>query len=282
MKRFPKAPSGFLPARIIVLTVAILLLTWAGKARAAEFDQTYAGFDALLKADVTNGRVDYQSLKADPGPLNRYLDSAAGVSENRFNGWSVPRRLAFLINLYNGSTLKLIVDHYPLKSIKDIGSFFHGPWDQKVVRLFGKTITLNDLEHGILRKQYSEPRIHMALVCAAKGCPMLRSEAYRADRLDEQLNDQSRGYISSPAGLKIDRQKGHVYFSSIFKWYGKDFVTQYAPAAAFPGLDETESAVANFCQGYLDESDSDFLKKGGYSVKFLDYDWTLNEKQAER
>ncbi len=282
MKRFPTEPNGFLPRQLIALMVFMFLLIWTGRAWAADFDQTYSGYDALLKTYVKNGRVDYQGLKADPASLNRYLDSAAAVSLAQFNKWSESERLAFLINLYNGSTLKLIIDHYPLESIKDIGFFFRGPWDQKIVRLFGKIITLNELEHGILRKQYNEPRIHMALVCAAKGCPILRSEAYQADKLDQQLNDQSRRYIMSSAGLMVDRKNNVVYFSSIFKWYGKDFVAKYSPSTAFPELDTTESAVANFCRGYLPGSESDFLKKGGYTVKYLDYDWTLNEQQKKR
>ena len=187
-------------------------------------------------------------------------------------------RLAFLINLYNASTLKLIVDHYPVQSIKDIGRFFKGPWDQPVVRLFGKSVTLNHLEHDILRKQYSEPRIHMVLVCAAKGCPLLLGMAYTADKLDEQLSGQSRRYLLSPAGLSIDREKKVVYFSSIFKWYGEDFVSRHSPTTGFTGLDKAERAVANFCSVYLDSADRDYLTAGGYSVKHLDYDWSLNEK----
>ena len=245
---------------------------------AQAFDQTYESYDKVLKTTVTDGRVNYSGLKSAPKALESYLDSAAGVPEEQFNSWTESQRLAFLINLYNAATLKLIIDHYPVKSIKDIGSFFKGPWDQPAVRLFGKTITLNHLEHGILRKQYSEPRIHMVLVCAAKGCPALRNEAYHSEKLDEQLNDQSRRYLLSPAGLSIDREKKVVYFSSIFKWYGEDFIAKYSPNAGFTGLDKTERAVANFCSAYLTSADSEFLSAGGYSVKYLDYDWSLNEK----
>ncbi|MGD9242854.1 MAG: DUF547 domain-containing protein, partial [Desulfobacterales bacterium] len=264
--------------RLIAMLLSAALLSWAGVVNAAEFDQTYAGYDSLLKQYVTDGRVDYKGLKTDPNALDRYTDSAAGVPEEQFNLWTESQRLAFLINLYNAATLKLIVDHYPVKSIKDIGSLFKGPWDQPVVRLYGKTITLNHLEHNILRKQYSEPRIHMALVCAAKSCPQLRSEAYTTEKLDEQLNDQSRQYLVSPAGLNVDRKKKVAYFSSIFKWYGEDFVAKYSPTTGFAGLDKTERAVANFCSAYLISADRDFLATGGYSVKYLDYDWSLNEK----
>jgi hypothetical protein len=199
----------------LILTAVLASPAVAVSARA--FDQTYENYNNVLKTYVAVGRMNYSGLKASPKALEDYLESAAEVTEEQFNAWTEPQRLAFLINLYNAGTLKLIIDHYPVKSIKDIGSFFKGPWDQPAVKLFGKTITLNHLEHGILRKQYSEPRIHMALVCAAKGCPRLRSEAYLAETLDGQLNDQSREYLASPEGLIIDRLENAVYFSSIFK-----------------------------------------------------------------
>jgi len=210
--------------------------------------------DALLKDHVVNGRVDYRALKADPAPLKTYLAEAGAVTESTFGGWSEQQQLAFLINLYNAATLQLIVDHYPVESIKDIGSFFKGPWDQPAVPMFGKTITLNTLEHKIIRPQYNEPRVHMALVCAAKGCPLLRSEAYTAERLNEQLDDQSRQYLATPAGLVIDRNKGTASISSIFKWYGDDF-----------------ASVPTFVEMYSGESID------GLKIKYLSYDWSLNE-----
>jgi hypothetical protein len=250
----------------------------AGVEAAQAFDQSYAQYDNVLKTYVADGLVNYKGLKTAPLELDGYLKNTAGVPEEQFNAWTESQRLAFLINLYNAATLKLIIDNYPVKSIKDIGNFFKGPWDQPAVKLFGKTITLNHLEHDILRKQYSEPRIHVVLVCAAKGCPALRNEAYYAEKLDEQLNDQSRRFLLSPAGLGIDHEKKVVYFSSIFKWYGEDFIAHYSPKAGFTGLDKTERAVANFCSEYLASADSDFLSAGGYSVRYLDYDWSLNEK----
>lgn len=264
--------------RLFALLVFTTLYFTAAITGAAQFDRTHAGYDALLKQFVTDGRVDYQGLKADTTALDRYLDSTAGVSKAAFNAWTESERLALLINLYNAATLKLIVDHYPVKSIKKIGSIIKGPWDQPVVRLFGETITLNNMEHDIVRKRYNEPRIHLALVCAAKGCPPLRSEAYVASKLDAQLDEQSRRFLASPAGLRIDRGKKVVYFSSIFKWYGEDFVAGFSPSSGFSGLDNTERTVANFCSGYLSAPDGDYLKAGGYSVKYLDYDWALNAK----
>lgn len=266
----------------VLLAIALFTIVFymgAGPATAAGFDQSYSVYDSLLKKYVTpQGRVDYPGLKADPAALDRHLQSAADLGRSQFDAWPEARRLAFLINLYNAATLKLIVDHYPVESIKDIGGIFRGPWDQAFIKLFGATVTLNHLEHDVLRKEYQEPRIHMALVCAAKGCPPLRNEAYTADRLDAQLEDQSSRYLAGPAGLRIDRQRRVVYFSSIFKWYGDDFRHGYAPDHGFAGLDRTERAVANFVSGHLSAADADYLSKGGYDIRYLDYDWSLNRQ----
>lgn len=242
----------------IVLAAGVFSSLWISCVPAEEsnsFNHTHAAYDAILKASVTNGFVDYKSLKAEPAALNGYLDSLGAVRESDFKKWTEPQQIAFLANLYNAATLKLIVDNYPVKSIKDIGSFLKDPWDQPVLRLFGKTITLNNLEHDILRKEFKEPRLHMALVCAARGCPPLRSEAYVGERLNEQLDDQSRIYLASPAGLVIDMTKGEARISSIYKWYGEDF-----------------PSVSDFIEKYSSKS----LK--GLKIRYLDYDWSLNSR----
>jgi hypothetical protein len=236
-----------------IAALAIVLLS--AVAWAQEFDHNHGVYDAVLKTYVNDGRVNYKALKAAPKALDQYLNTLAAVSDVQFKGWAEPQQIAFLVNLYNASTLRMILDHYPVNSIKDIGSFLRGPWDQPVVRLLGKTITLNNLEHDILRKDYNEPRLHMALVCAAKGCPPLRSEAYTAERLNEQLDDQSRIYLASPAGLRIDRTQGEAHLSAIFKWYGKDFPSVPAFVAKHSG------------------QSIDRLK-----IRYLDYDWSLNER----
>jgi len=171
---------------------------------AADFDQSHVIFDGVLKQYVKNARVDYAALKAHPQDLNRYLDQVAAVGKKEFKQWSEPQQIAFLSNGYNAYTLRLIIGTYPLKSIKDIGSFFSGPWDQPVVRLFGETINLNTLEHKVLRVDYAEPRIHFALVCAAKGCPPLRGEAYVGTQLEDQLVDQARQFLAETTQNRVD------------------------------------------------------------------------------
>ena len=264
---------------LFLLLVVVLLISTVCTA-AQEFDQTHSLYNGLLKVYVAKGKVDYAALKAEPQVLDQYLALLAGVPEKQFASWDEARQLAFLFNLYNAATLRLIRDHYPVQSIKDIGGGFQGPWDQPVIELFGKHITLNWLEHDLLRKHYNEPRLHMALVCAANGCPPLRSEAYTAEHLQEQLDDQARELLADPGKFRIDRDKNIVYFSSIFKWYGDDFKSRYMPSTGFAGLDQTQSAVANFCAGYLAGPDRAYLAAGGYAVRFLDYDWSLNEQKS--
>jgi len=260
-----------LPAFLLSISLCIASLS------AQEFDHTHKAYDAILEKYALEGNVDYQSLHTNPRALKRYLNTMATVSKPQFQKFSKEQQLAFLFNLYNAATLKLIIDHYPVKSIKDIGSWFKGPWDQPVVWLFGTTITLNNLEHDILRKGYNEPRLHLALVCAAKGCPPLRTEAYTAEKLNTQLNDQTHTFLAGSSGLRINRQTRTVYVSSIFKWYGKDFISIYTPGAGFVGLNKIERAVAAFCSRYVSDQKRAYLMTGDYTVKYIDYDWSLNE-----
>lgn len=246
------------------------------------FDPDHMLYDIVLKEFVTEGLVDYAELQKNPHSLKRYLTDLSRVTEPVFKGWENKQQLAFLINLYNAATLKLIVNHYPVNSIKDIGSLFKGPWHQPIITLFGKSITLNRLEHRIIRRDYDEPRIHLALVCGAKGCPQLRSEAYTGEKLNRQLDNQAKVFLNSHTGMQIDRQNRIVYAASIFKWYGKDFVSHYTPESGFKGFNKTERAVLNFCSQYLSEEDHTYLAASGYSLKYQDYDWSLNEKEVKK
>jgi len=254
MTRFKTIPPLF--------AVALCFATLTLHSIAADFDQSSAIFDGVLKQYVKNAHVDYAALKAHPQDMNRYLDQVAAVSKTDFKKWSEPQQIAFLINAYNAYTLRLIIEHFPLKSIKDIGGWFRGPWDQPVVKLFGETINLNTLEHKILRVDYAEPRIHFALVCAAKGCPPLRSEAYVADRLNEQLDDQAKHFLANPAKNRVDVANQTVYLSPIFKWYGVDF-------------EKKSGSVLAALKPYWP---SKAIGTDDFKIRYTDYDWSLNEQ----
>ena len=233
---------------------------------AAEFDHSHAALDRILKARVKNERVDYAALKADSKDLDAWLKSAGAVTEAEFNRWSQPQQLAFLMNLYNAATLRLILDNYPLKSIKDIGSVFKGPWKQEVVPLFGKTITLDYLEHSILRKKYTEPRVHFAIVCAAKGCPPLRAEAYVPDKLNEQLDEQGRIFLGGREKNRFDSKMGVLFLSPIFKWFSEDF-------------EKKSGSVTKFVTPFFPpETQKQIQATRSPDIRYTDYDWSLNEQ----
>jgi len=233
----------------------LLVLLALGARSEPAFDHQHAAYSALLSEHVSGGLVDYRALKQSPRALGDYLRQLAAVPEPTFQSWGTPDQLAYLINLYNAATLQLVVDHYPLTGIKEIGNWVKGPWDQPVVSLFGQQVTLNHLEHKVIRPRYREPRIHMALVCAARGCPPLKASAYVGSELERQLAEQSRAYLASPAGLRLDRPSGQLSISAIFKWYGKDF-----------------PSVATFVDTYSNHP------VAGLKIRYLAYDWSLNDQ----
>ncbi len=239
---------------ISLLVISSVLTVSSAKA----FDHAHNSLNTVLKTYVnSDGMVDYKSLKANRGDLDSYLKSTAAVSESDYNGWSESTRLAFLINVYNAETLQLIIDNYPVKSIKKIGSILGTPWDVKSVSLFGETTTLNYVEHSILRKKYTEPRVHFAIVCAAMGCPPLRNEAFVAERLDAQLTSQAKTFLGQSSKNRIEGNT--LYLSTIFKWFGGDFT-------------KGGKSVPEYIDPYIDGDTK------GKKIKYTDYDWSLNKQ----
>jgi hypothetical protein len=140
-------------------------------------------------------------------------------------------------------------------------------------------MTLEEIEHARLRRNFKEPRIHVALVCAAMGCPSLRNEPYVAGRLDAQLDDQANRFLKDSDKFRIDRGVGRVYLSSIFKWFGDDFAATYGAGARFADHKGSERAVLGFVSGYLSPSDAQYLSEREFGIEYLDYDWALNERK---
>ena len=220
------------------------------------------------------GLVDYEKLQIDRRPLDAYNASIQLASQATYDSWSEPDQIAFLINAYNSLTLSSIIDESPIKdSIKDIV----GVWRFKRHGLLQGEQTLNNIEHDILRADFDEPRIHAALVCAAISCPYLRQEPFTGENLDAQLDDQVRIFISRKEAFEIDRENGVVKLAAIFDGFADDWVPSYAPSEGFAGKDN-ERAVLNFISTHLSEEDSNYLKEGNYTVKYSDYDWSLNRQ----
>jgi hypothetical protein len=219
--------------------------------------------------------VDYDGMLASREQLRSYLDNIAAVSRDTFETWSADDQLAFLINTYNAWTIELILTEYPdIDSIRDIGFLyiFDTAWRRDIVSLFGGQVSLDDLEHGMIRgwDRYNEPRIHFAVNCAAIGCPALRAEAYNGDFLEQQLEDNTRQFLSDRT--RNYYSEGRLYVSSIFNWYEEDF------EQGWNGI----NSVADFLSSYsdalqLDRETTTTLKNGQLSIRYLSYDWGLNQ-----
>jgi len=218
-------------------------------------------------AVVQNGRVDYAKLNAAPAELDSYLKEIAAVPAAEFARWPEADRLALLINLYNAQTLRLIINHYPLKSIRSIGTLPGAAWRELIVRQGGRIMTLDHLENKVIRVEYNEPRIHFALVCAAVSCPPLRSEPYTGARLDAQLAEQTTVFLATPELNRYDAATGTLHLSPIFKWYAEDFTKPAGSLAAYvkPFLPAAQRAA--------------LTDPAKVKVKFTDYDWALNAQR---
>jgi hypothetical protein len=182
-------------------------------------------WDALLRQHVSHGLVDYAAFRNNPA-FTQYLASLNGVDPSKYEE---PERIAFWLNVYNAFTVELVASRGETQSIRDIDKTFgvlslKGPWSTPFVKAAGRTLTLDDVEHRILRKEFSEPRVHFAMAFAALGGPPLRSEAYTGSKLDEQLDDQARVFLrESPTKNSVDTSRYTVYASPILTRYSADF-----------------------------------------------------------
>jgi hypothetical protein len=210
----------------------------------------HSDWNVLLQQYVSEkGNVNYKGFKKDELKLKSYLTSLSKDMPD--NSWSKDKKMAYWINTYNAFTIQLIVDNYPISSIKNI----ENPWDIEFINLGDKTFSLNDIEHEILRKM-NDPRIHFGIVCASASCPKLQNVAFEASNLDSQLDDAAKEFLADPARNNLS--KNAIQLSKIFKWFAKDF--------------KNEGSLIDFLNKYSEITISQNAKKS-----FKDYDWNLNE-----
>jgi len=242
--------------------------------------------DALSRFLDDRGMVNYRQLKNGRGELDRFTETLGALSQSTYQNWNQAEQLSFWINAYNALTLKAVIDHYPIQA-----SFFKslvypknsirqipGVCDELNFPVLGRQLTLNDIEHQIIRKEFPEPRIHLALVCASGGCPPLRGEPYRGETLETQLEDQAKVFLSDPEKFRIDREQNRIYLSAIFDWFKQDFAEKYTTETGFQGGTDAERPVLKFISSHLNEQDAQYLREGKYKIEYLDYDWSLNEQ----
>ena len=231
----------------------------------------HTGWDRLLKRYVKPGadgfdRVDYAGFKSQAhDALKDYIRKLEAVDPARLNR---PEQFALLANLYNAKTVDIVLDHYPVELIKDIaldggllGVFSSGPWKAKVLKMKGVELSLDDIEHGILRPIFRDPRVHYAVNCASVGCPNLLSEAFTGARLEEQLNAAARAYVNHKRG--VDFRPDGLVVSSLYNWYQADF-------------GGSEQGVLKHLATYAEPPLANRIK-GTTSIADYVYDWTLND-----
>ncbi len=232
----------------------------------------HSGWNALLKKHVDeNGYVDYAKWKASAGDQKSLDDYIAQLSAASFPASATQEeKLAFWINAYNAVTVKGILREYPTTSIRNHTAklFGYNIWKDLQLIVGGRAYSLEAIEHEVLRKM-GEPRIHFAIVCASVGCPRLLNEAFTADRLDEQLTANAKVFFADRTKFVADARTGTIAVSPILDWFGEDF-----------GADTAAQMQA--IAPYLPESAQPLAKSNSVRVKYLDYDWSLNDQAKLR
>ncbi len=256
--------------RKIIFGLFLFVLIGRVEAQGA-YDHQYSHWQSVLNAYTHNGRVNYKGLKENENSFKASIQIIESVSKDEFEAFNIRQKMAFWINAYNMGVIKTVMDHYPIKhgfgikaltypanSIQQISNV----WDKPVLRVLDQDLSLNDIENKILRPQFKDPRIHFAIVCASLGCPAIRSESYTAEKLDQQLSEQIRLFLSNPLKVRYDKFRNVLYVSLIFKWFKEDF-EQAGGAFAFIKA----NAPADLFNGIPEKT----------KIEWLNYDWSLNE-----
>jgi len=235
---------------------------------APAFDHGHAAWSAVLKECVKGDGFDYARLAADRRELTAYLDALHAVTPAELAAWSEPQRFAFWINAYNAHVVERVLERYPVKSINELDTRAAKVFDQDFIPMGAhhpegkdEPLSLNDIENGILRPRFHDARLHAAINCAARSCPPLRAEAFVAERLSEQLDQQMRAFLADATRNRIDPEKGELRLSRVFEWFAADF--------------EREGGVATFVARFVPAARADFVR--ATKPAFLEYDWALND-----
>ena len=259
----------------------LLLGATLGAARAQSFDPQHKAWTALLAKHVVlidggkASQLRYGGMAQDRAALTAYRATLAGVSEQDFKSWPKNEQLAFLINAYNAHMTELVLTRYPdIKSVWDFGKVFNNPFKRRFFKLFGRDYSLDMIEHDTIRAKgvYDEPRIHMTVNCASIGCPMLREEAYVGGRLEVQLEEQTRRFLSDRSRNRYNPDTNALEVSEIFKWYREDF------ESGQQGLRSREHFFANYAAQLTDVPEQrQRVRERKAEIRHLDYDWGLND-----
>jgi hypothetical protein len=250
------------------LSLLALALCWS---QALAFE--HQDWDRLLKKHVVlldgskASQLRYSGMASDRAFLKNYLSDLSRVRNDEFAGWSRAEQMAFLINAYNAFAVEKVLTRYPdIGSIWDFGRLFGNPFKDQFFVLLEARRSLDWIEHEALRRVYRDARIHYAVNCASVGCPMLREEAYAAARLEAQLEEQARRFLSDRRRNRV--RAGRLEVSKIFDWFKEDFAPR-------------EKYFARYAEVLADApGDQKLVRDGKAGLSFLDYDWALNDSRS--
>ncbi len=245
--------------------------------------------EILSEYVYADGMVDYAGLRRQRLRLKKLLGEFDVLDPNEYKSWPREDQIAFWINAYNIQMLNVIVENYPIKAPRWTSiiwgpySILHirGIWTDYKFMVMDEEFTLSAIEQQFFRKEFKEPRVFLALTRASFSSPVLRNEPYYGYKLDKQLDEQCKKFLSSTHGFKIDRAGQTVYLSAIFEskptWYGSEFLEKYGTDKKFKDQESATGAVLNFIGRYIPQGSVSYLEVGNYSVKYMKYDWTLND-----
>lgn len=248
----------------------------APSARAQDlgFDHDHGRWTTVLSRHLRDGRLDYEALGRERGDLDQYLLDLRAVERDDFDGWTREQQYAYWVNAYNAFTVHLVLSRYPVESIRDIGTTLAPVWKKEFVplgHLYGAgttdLISLDTIEHRILRPTFEDARVHAAVNCASGSCPPLRAEAFRAEALEAQLDASVLAWLSDAALNRYDAAARRADVSAIFDWFEEDFVRDAGSVEAWIAARGPESAR--------------WMADGKVDLRHLDYDWSLNDVPRE-
>lgn len=242
----------------------------------------HSAWEALLREHVSEGLVDYQGLLGERDRLDAYV---ALLAETNAAALPEDEALAFWINAYNARMVQLVLDHYPIRgrdgshprnSVLQVDGIFK----KFPTRIGRRSVSLDAIEHEILRKDFDEPRIHAAIVCASGSCPELRAEAFVAEHVDRQLDEQMRAFLADPRRNQFDLEAGVARLSKIFDWFREDFPRTGESAVALNRVAGKDAGILEFAVQHVPQELAVAIVKGRFRVEFLPYDWGLNDQAS--